>query len=60
MSDLRIIAHGKQLKLDGRHLADCISSKAAEAIAIVLNYGAIPNRTDLDSTERGKIEEFFA
>jgi len=60
MSDLRVTAHGKQLKLDGRHLADCISDEAAEAIAIVLNYGAIPNWTDLDSNERGKIEEFFA
>jgi len=59
--DLRVTCHGKQLKLDGRHLADCVSDQAAEAIAICLNYGAFePCRTDLDSTERGKVEEFFA
>lgn len=33
----RVAAHGKQLKLDGDHLADCRDEAAAEAIAIALN-----------------------
>lgn len=34
----RVQAHGKQVMLDGRHLADAVSEGAAEAIAIALNY----------------------
>lgn len=37
-SEPRVTAHGKQVKLDGEHLADARDDEAAEAIAIALNY----------------------
>jgi hypothetical protein len=46
MSEDRATAHGKQLKLDGRHLADCISDQAAEALAICLNRITAYRMTD--------------
>jgi len=36
-----ISAHGKQLLQSGRHLADCCSNEAAEAIALLLNNAAL-------------------
>ena len=38
----RVTTHGKQIKLDGRHLADAISEEAAQALATALEYAG-PN-----------------
>lgn len=38
MSGRRVTTFGKQIKLDGQHLADARDEKAAEAIANALQY----------------------
>ena len=47
MTERRVTAHGKQVKLDGEHLADARSQLAAEAIANALQYaGGIPPESE--------------
>lgn len=58
MNDQRITASGKQLQLDGRHLADCRDDTAAEIIAICLNSGMLDSR--LPQEARHRVQEFFA
>lgn len=40
MSENRISRHGKQLLIDGDHLADCASERAAETMQIALEKSA--------------------
>lgn len=58
MDEQRITASGKQLMMDGRHLADCIDDRAAVVIAICLNCGRLDSRLPQES--RSLVEEFFA
>jgi hypothetical protein len=37
-NDRRVTSHGKQVMLDGAHLADCVSELAANALADALEY----------------------
>ena len=53
----RVTVHGKELQLDGHHLADCISDEAAEAIAICLNNAGLWPWEVKDAL---KVESFFA
>ena len=54
--DRRVTAHGKQVKLDGAHLADARDEQAAAAIALALNWAGVPIPRD-----QGKpLEELLA
>lgn len=55
----RVTAYGKQVKLDGEHLADARDDEAAEAIAVALNYVGL--RSDqLPDGARLTLETFLA
>lgn len=55
----RVTACGKQVKLDGEHLADAISPEAAAVIAICCNRAGLPpDRWPHD--ERVRVANFFA
>jgi len=58
MADERVRACGKQLQLDGHHLADCRDDEAAAVIAICLNAGRLDSR--LPQEARCRVQEFFA
>ena len=58
MADLRLTTHGKELLLDGDHLADFVSDEAAQAVAVALNYGVPSCRAPVDDVR--KLIEFFA
>ena len=59
MTDEPRVTHcGKQIMLDGHHLADAVSPEAAEVIAICVNY-ARPD--DIDCVEDAvTVAEFLA
>jgi hypothetical protein len=57
MSNQRLTVCGKQIKLDGQHLADAVSEEAAQVIAISLNTTG-PFYTTI--SEQRRLEEFFA
>lgn len=55
----RVTAHGKEVCLDGRHLADADGDEAAAVIAICLNRAGLhPDRWPHD--ERLRVANFFA
>lgn len=53
----RVHCHGKELLLDGHHLADMVSEEAAEVVAICLNRGGSQH---MSSDEAAKVGRFFA
>lgn len=55
----RITRCGKQLMLDGNHLADAIDERAAEAMEICLNHAGMAGDR-WPSRERVTVQEFFA
>jgi hypothetical protein len=59
MPEPRVRACGKQLQLDGRHLADCRDYEAAEVIAICLNRAGV-SQNDWPVGELPRVLEFFA
>lgn len=58
MKPPRTQANGKQIMLDGKHLADARDPLAAEVITIMLNHGVLP--CSLSVEDMAKIREFFA
>lgn len=54
----RVQAHGKQVMLDGRHLADAVSEEAAKVIALCVQFCRDTNFAD--PAERAVVEEFLA
>lgn len=56
MSTDRITVHGKQLKLDGHHLADCVDGEAAAVIAHCLNKASWAR----DGEYCARVADFFA
>jgi hypothetical protein len=59
MSDERITRCGKEILLDGRHLADAVDDGAAEVITLALTYYGAPRHNVPHRAER-LIEEFFS
>lgn len=55
----RVTAHGKEVCLDGRHLADARDDEAAAVIAICLNNSGLAGST-WTRAERDRVEAFFA
>jgi hypothetical protein len=55
----RITVHGKQIKLDGEHLADAVSEEAADVIATCLNRAGLPRHAWFRD-EQERVGEFFA
>ena len=58
MTEPRITAHGKQLMLDGKHLADARDIEAAEVMAFVLSNHFLP--CSVSDENMDKYMEFFA
>ncbi|MBB4859679.1 hypothetical protein HNO88_003008 [Novosphingobium chloroacetimidivorans] len=59
----RVTFCGKQIMIDGKHLADAASPEAAEAIAICLNHAdpaAVDEGTWLRGDDLVKVEALFA
>lgn len=52
VSDLRVTTLGKEMLLDGSHLADFVSPEAAEAVAVALNYGTFPCRAPVEEVRK--------
>jgi hypothetical protein len=59
MSDERITCAGKEILLDGRHIADAVDENTAEIIAIVLTYAGLPSQS-IPTSAAHRIEDFFA
>lgn len=55
----RIRAHGKQLLIDGEHLADCRDPEAAAVIEIMLNHARLQPR-HIPAKWIRRVESFFA
>lgn len=54
----RVTTNGKQVLLDGQHLADGRDTDAAEVIAIVLNTAVLPCATPVEDVI--KFRDLFA
>lgn len=57
--EARVTVHGKQLKMDGEHLADCRDDEAAAVIALCLNFGLLVG-SEVPPDGRERVEAFFA
>lgn len=59
MSDERIKSSGKEVLMDGRHLADAVDEGAAEAIALALTFAGLPSSRIPNRAQR-RLEEFLS
>ena len=59
MDEDRVTFHGKQVKLDGRHLCDAVDERAAEVIALALTYGGLSDYRFPNRAQR-LLKDFFA
>lgn len=56
MENARVTHCGKEIKLDGRRIADAVDEATAHIIVILLEYAG----TKIPPEYQPKIEEFFA